>query len=621
MSSYLRPLFVLLPLLLAACAPEPVVRPVPPEEAASASVMELIEAGRFDQALAEVQARSPRLSDTGRARLQITAVEGFLAARRPMEARQLLRELRPRDLPPAEGLRLTLAHAEMALIDRDPDTATWLLDQISDQIPPDLRPRYQQLRQRLGHTPADGTAMGLDALEALETLSVDFDPASPDPELALAALIELPLASLRALAVDPNQSAGLRPWLDLAATARGALLDPARLATDLDQWEMRHPDAGYSAAQADEWLAAWRSLQTPPRRIGLILPGPESSLARPGRALRDGLLSRWSRQSGDQRPELHFFYIGDEPEAVIDAWFRARQARVDLVVGPLQRDQVDQLIDLGDASVPLLLLNHPSEAGRLEQFPGLVASYALTPEEESELAATRALVAGHSRALVLRQDSEWGERVGEAFRRTFRAGDGEVVRDMRYPPGQVDHSILLEVLLELDRSRERGTRLSRTLGMPVETEASRRTDADLIFLAARAADARALRPQLNFFGAGDLPVMATSHVVSGAPDARRDQDLNDILLPVAPWFLDNGDGEHERRLAEQRYAGLDNPSLSRLFALGADAYELLPWLAHMHSDPDLYLPGHTGRLRLLESGRIERDLPFVRIVNGLPVPE
>ena len=316
-----------------------------------------------------------------------------------------------------------------------------------------------------------------------------------------------------------------------------------------------------------------------------------------------------------------FFYIGDEADAVIGAWYQAREAGVDQVVGPLQREQVDRLLALGDASVPILLLNHPGDPEALGRFPGLVASYALTPEGEAELAAARALVAGHTRALVLRQDSDWGERVGAAFRRTFRAGDGEVVRDMRYPPGQVDHSILLEVLLELDRSRERGRQLARTLGTPVEAEAARRTDADLIFLAARASDARALRPQLKFFGAGDLPVMATSHVLDGAPDARRDQDLDDVLLPVAPWFLGNGAGERERRLAEQRYAGLDNPALSRLFALGADAYDLLPWLERMRADPDLYLSGHTGRLRLTESGLIERDLPFVRIIDGLAIPE
>jgi outer membrane PBP1 activator LpoA protein len=282
---------------------------------------------------------------------------------------------------------------------------------------------------------------------------------------------------------------------------------------------------------------------------------------------------------------------------------------------------VDRLIELGDGSVPVLLLNHPEDAGGLASFPGLAASYALTPEEEAELVAVRALLDGHRRALVLRQNSDWGERVSKAFEEIFEAGDGVVLRELAYPTEQVDHSILLEVLLELDRSRERGERLTRTLGLPIEVEPTRRTDADLIFLAARADDARALTPQLKFFGAGDLALVSTSHALAGAPDPRRDQDLDGMLLPVAPWFLEAGEAAEQRRLAAQRYEHLDNPALSRLFALGADAFDLLPWLSRMRDDPDLYLAGLTGRLRLAEPGHIQRALPFVRIVDGQAVRE
>ena len=36
----------------------------------------------------------------------------------------------------------------------------------------------------------------------------------------------------------------------------------------------------------------------------------------------------------------------------------------------------------------------------------------------------------------------------------------------------------------------------------------------------------------------------------------------------------------------------------------------------MEADPTLYLAGRTGRLRLPAGPLIERDLPFVRIVDG-----
>ena len=51
-------------------------------------------------------------------------------------------------------------------------------------------------------------------------------------------------------------------------------------------------------------------------------------------------------------------------------------------------------------------------------------------------------------------------------------------------------------------SDARGEDLAAMLGTPLEFEPARRTDADLIFRAARADDARALRPQLRFFISG-----------------------------------------------------------------------------------------------------------------------
>ncbi|MFP4277257.1 MAG: penicillin-binding protein activator [Wenzhouxiangella sp.] len=611
-----RPLLALLCLLtLAACAPEPLVRSSDSGGQASGEIEALIEDGDYQRALEVLQGRLPGLDDTARAGLQLRSAEQFLAVRRSLEARRLLDELRPNDLRGFDGLRLTLARAELALLDRDPDTAAWLLDQIEDQLPASLRARHQTLRQRLGQPLEDSTS------EVLKALHAELGGVSGDPELALAALIEFPLARLEALLADPDQPPELLPWLDLAATARSALLDPPLLEPLLEAWQARHPEAGYTAADASQWLAAWRQLQLPPARVALILPGAGSNLARPGRVLRDGMLSRWLQLSPERRPELRFFYIDDAPDAAIAAWYAARDADADQVVGPLQRQQVEHLVELGDASVPVLFLNHPARVDGLNDFPGLAAAYALTPEEEAELVASRALLDGHRRALVLRQDSDWGRRVADAFSAIFQAGDGIILRDMSYPPDQVDHSIRLEVLLELDRSRARGEDLAAMLGTPLEFEPARRTDADLIFLAARADDARALRPQLRFFGAGDLAVMATSHVLAGAPDPRRDQDLDGVVLPVAPWFLDNGPAGNERRRAANRYPDLDNPTLSRLFALGGDAFDLLPWLDQMRNDPDLYLAGLTGRLRLTERDLIERDLPFVRIVDGQAVPE
>ncbi len=602
-------------LTVCACAPEPLVRDNGPVEPTNDPVASLIMAGNYEQALAALERQLSGLTDVERAGLQLRAAEHFLAARRAMEARRLLDRLRPADLRGYDGLRLTLARAELAMLDRDPDTAIWLLEQIEDQVPNSLQPRLQSLRQRLGQ-PEVATLS-----RQLEEFSLTLEETASDPELILAALIEAPLAQLEALMVDPSQPLRLLPWIDLAATARAALLDPARLTRDLAAWEARHPGIDYSADQALEWLTVWRQLQPPPRRIALLLPGAESALARPGAAIRNGLLAGWLRMPPPQRPELMFFNLSDEPAAAIDAWYAAREADADQVIGPLAREQVDRLIDLGDASIPVLFLNLPEALEALSRFPGLATAYALNPEGEAELAATRALLEGFTRALILHPDNDWGQRISDAFVTIFQAGDGTILRDMAYPPGQADYSILLEVLLELDQSEQRGEQLAAALRTPLEIQPSRRTDVDVIFLVARPDDARALQPQLKFFDAGDISVMSTSHALGGAPDPRRAKDLDGIMLPLAPWFSGDGQALTERERAESRYRDLANPALSRLFAMGSDVFDLLPWMGHMDGDPDLYLAGRTGRLRLTDKGLIERDLPFVRIADGLALPE
>lgn len=606
---------VLTVLFLAACAPDPLVRPDAAEDTGAVAIAALIDAGRYDQAVGELDEQLAPLAESEQARLRLDVAERLLAADQAESARTQLGQVRAADLSPTDETRLALAWAEAAILDGDGATAGWLLAQVSERVPAELTQRYRALERRLqdlAARPAD---------DAVRALGSSLRAGDFEPELALALLIEFPLSVVRELFSNHGHRPELAPWLDLAVTAREFLLDEARLESALLGWQQRHPNAGYRADEAALWLAAWRQIQPAPARVAVILPGPESNLARPGRALRDGLLSTWAQRPPQQRPELHFLYTSDAPDDAIEAWFSARELGAEFVIGPLDRDQVEALLALGDATLPLLLLNHPSQPHLLTDFPGLVSAHALIPEEEAEMVAARALVEGHRRALVLRQDSEWGARLAESFSQSFRLGGGEIVRDTRYAVSQVDHSILLEVVLGLDRSRERAASLERLLGVALEHEPSRRTDADLIFLAARADDARAIRPQLAFFGAGDLPVMATSHVIAGPPNPRRDQDLDQVLLPLPPWFLDNTREGQVRRQAERRYQDLDNPTLSRLFALGADALSLLPWIDPMRADPALYLPGLTGRLRLDRQGRIERDLPFVRIVDGRAVIE
>ena len=288
-----------------------------------------------------------------------------------------------------------------------------------------------------------------------------------------------------------------------------------------------------------------------------------------------------------------------------------------MIIGPLPRTQIAPLLALPDSGVPTLLLNRPDVS-----TPGIgpernFAMLALPPEEEAELAAVRALVGGMRRALVVAQATDFGGRVADRFVETFELGGGRVFARVEYRPEEFDHTDRLAELLEVDRSEQRIQRMEELLGEPVTSLPQRRSDVDVVFLATRGGDARQLMPQLRFFDLGEMPVYATS---DAWPGGEVGIDLDGLQFAAAPWQLREGRWAEARRRAERINSTLaDNPTLSLLHALGRDAITLAPWLNPMQRDPQLYLAGAVGRLRLADGVRLERDLPWARIENGRPV--
>jgi outer membrane PBP1 activator LpoA protein len=601
--------------LITACgAPGSLERPTvsEPVDPDIERIESLAATGRFDAAAEAWMALADQRPDQA-LDLRLNAVEAWLKAQQVDRAREVLAGLDATSADDRALQRLDLARAELALIDGDLAAAGWYLARtgVSDRGP--LAARHEALEQRLRERLAFPAREAFNALEAA-IYDGDFSP-----ELALALLIEQPLESLDRLLLEHGHRPEVLPWLELAVDARRYLLDPVALEPALANWEARHPDVGYSAEQALLWLDAWRQTRSGPTNVAVVLPG-RPGMSRVSAALRDGILTAWLAQPWQQRPRLSFQYIGDEADAIVAAWFEAREAGADFMLGPLDRTQVDTLLTLPDPGLPILMLNHPSDPTLFANSSAPVHALGLLPEEEARLVAARALVKGHRRALVLAQSSDWGQRVAQAFQTHFELGGGRIEGSAEYASEQADHSALLEVLLNLDRSEQRIRRLENVIGQPLEAEPVPRTDIDLIFLAARAEDGRQILPQLTFFGVGDVPVMATTHVLAGAPEPRRDDDLDGIVLPLAPWFIDGTPAGEERRRAEPRFEHLDNPSLSRLHALGADAMSLVGWLDLMRSDPVLYLAGRSGRLSLGDGHRIERDLPFVRLRDGRAIP-
>jgi outer membrane PBP1 activator LpoA protein len=142
----------------------------------------------------------------------------------------------------------------------------------------------------------------------------------------------------------------------------------------------------------------------------------------------------------------------------------------------------------------------------------------------------------------------------------------------------------------------------------------RRLDVDVIFLAANSAQARLIRPQLRFHDAGDIPLYATARIFSGQPDTARNQDLNGIRFPATPWQL-----EHASRADIPDLVSIRGGSLGSLFALGQDAWNMLPWLELMQKDPTFTFPGQSGYYRSDQGSNLLREPAWAEFSRGRPV--
>jgi len=136
----------------------------------------------------------------------------------------------------------------------------------------------------------------------------------------------------------------------------------------------------------------------------------------------------------------------------------------------------------------------------------------------------------------------------------------------------------------------------------------------VIFLAANATQAKLIRPQLKFLDAGDIPLIATGRAYSGRPDPVRNQDLDGLVFAAAPWQVEHAEPDQVPDLES-----IKGGSLGSLYALGRDAWNLLPWLELMHKDPEFRFPGESGDYRARGQVNLEREPEWAQFRQGVPV--
>lgn len=509
-------------------------------------------------------------------------------------------------------IRTKILNAYIDLESGRPGKTLNLLNEITeDEIPKSFKIAFHEIYARSNLAHGNYIKAALEQLKLTEYLS------SPkiieDNSRKVWEIFELiPKSELEDLRlVVPDE---LLSWLELALINQTYKYQPKKLENTIDGWAQRYQNHDAYDSITKELINKSAQFAQRPSKIGLLLPltGQYKKYAI---AVRDGFLAAWYL---DRQEKADIEIYNANSSNIIEIYQKALNDGVDYIVGPLEKEATNQLYGNTNASIKILALNRQDlkndQSGNKNLF-----QFGLSLEDEAGQVAEIAISDGHKRALVLTPDTRLGDRLADAFVKHLLELGGEVSRHTRFINNTTDFSSPVKELLNIDKSEQRARDLRNKLKIKIHNVERRRQDVDFIFIAAKPKHARQLIPQLRFHYADNLPVYSTSHIFTGIIDSAKDIDLNDVIFIDMPWILDTKRQLSIVQDALNRNWSQEKSEYRRLYALGIDAYNLIPNINRLNHEEDSFMIGETGDLTIVRDNIIKRNLRKAKFIEGKPV--
>ncbi|MGR9087292.1 MAG: penicillin-binding protein activator [Gammaproteobacteria bacterium] len=594
-------LFVSLTVLLAmtgcATAPEPQRKPAPSTES-GVITKPLITADRIITSSEFDPSGAPSMSrELIRHRLGV--IEALIQTGDFEQAKAQAESLDLAQLSDQERSQLHLLHAQLSLSVGEAEQA---LDHIKQIQPELLNPN-----QKINFLKARAFAFSLlgNLLESAQS-RIELSPLLTSPE----SLRQNQRAILETLSLlqdhDPENSLQtgsdtLSGWIELAGLYKQKAQPD--FVDRLNQWRAAFPDHPADLTILGKKTDSSDNSIFYPGSIAVLLPGT-GPFAEAGNAVKAGLMAAFANlKDAPYKPNLQFY---DTTETVPAELYRQAVASgAEFMIGPLEKKDIQSLADSTFLDIPVLALNHIQnlEQDNLYQF-------ALSPMDDVEQIAQKARLDGHRKALLMLPENSQTQRVIDYFKTYWQGSGGILSKVQTYHPGTVDFSSAVRLLL--NRSSSQTGSLEQSPDNETDSIAQ---DADVIFIGAYSAEARAIKRQIDALGAKELAVYALPNIYSGQADPAEDQILNGISFCDMPWLI-NGGNQGSLGMSSLASVWRQFPnSYLRLIAMGIDAFNLSGRLTDLGIRPYL---GATGKLSLAEDNRIKRDLMCARFNDGRP---
>ncbi len=329
-------------------------------------------------------------------------------------------------------------------------------------------------------------------------------------------------------------------------------------------------------------LASSSSFATP-EKIALLLP-QSGRMAKAAETIRDGFLAAYYQDNpqGTANPVLDFYDSENTDITVLVQ--RAHANGATLVIGPLDRERVETLVQAGPSPVPVLALNNVDAGARN------IYQFALSPEDEILRLVAWMDSQKIKRPLLMTGSDESSQRQLRLFQAAW----------------QSRHATALTVAT-LDSSRKGG------LVASVREATQLKGPFDAIFLASPALASQVL-PSLLYYK-NRLPLFSLSSAWNPTPDGSGQRDLEGLRFCDLPWMLDQSRPEQAAL-----YEAFTRPvsGYDRLYAFGADAWTLAREWSSLEDGERLRL--RSGQVRADSTWHLRRIPTCAEVRNGTASP-
>lgn len=402
------------------------------------------------------------------------------------------------------------------------------------------------------------------------------------------------------LKAQPNETE-LKGWLYVATQMKTKLNNPSGLQTELQQWfglNISHPIVSHTPEDVQKILDL--DISTP-KNVAVLLP-LSGKYEKPAKLIRDGFMHAMT-DDADKDPALKMTIYDTSTQSLQDIYATLKANNTDFIVGPLIKDNVEQLQDINDDAIPMLALNFPDE---LEQ--GTQVCYlTLSPEQEGAQAAKHLFESGFKYPLILAPKGKLGERITEAFNQKWDSLSNTPVASTPFA-NRAELQKNVKDAFGLTDSQTRINQIRQITNMDMETEARSRRDIDSVYIIANRSELTLLKPFIEVAINPDAkPPKLFSNSSSNNGKARAYQDVSGIVFSDIPMLLDKNNTAMSEYDAQ--WPNSSNTE-KRLHALGMDSYSLLAQLPTMKVVQSYKYQGQTGALSIDEQCVVQRELSW-----------